>query len=243
LQFAYKIDTTLVDPLTVLPPSVLPTSPNPGGAIQEVEDAIKADSEPEKEPDKRNKNRPSLALLNLLRGNVYKVQSGQAIARLLKKKGFKEGKDKGFVPVEPLDPKYLVTRKVADPNSMGDLQFTSIDSTLLDDTPLWFYILAEAQAQMKDEIKFEADGTFKETELSRSAVAQTQLGWVGGRIVAEVFYGLMDSDRESYFHAPKDWKPIWSHNPLVCHKAIFANLLKFSGQHITFMPKDLPKVV
>jgi hypothetical protein len=243
LQFAYKIDTTLVDPLTVLPPSVLPTSPNPGGAIQEVEDAIKADPVPEKEPDKRNKNRPSLALLNLLRGNVYKVQSGQEIAKVLKEKGFKESADKGFAPVEPLDSKYLMTRISAAPHSLGDLQFKPIDSTLLHDTPLWFYILAEAQASMKDAICFETDGTFKEKELLRKEVAQTQLGWVGGRIVAEVFYGLMDSDKESYFHAPKDWEPIWSHNPSVCHKAIFANLLKFAGQHITFTPQDLSKAV
>jgi Animal haem peroxidase len=237
LQFAYKIDTTLVDPLTVLPANVLPTSPNPGGAIQEVEDAIKADPVPEQEPGKRDKNRPSLALLNLLRGNTYKVQSGQAIARLLKEKGFREGADKGFAPIEPLAPKYLVTRNSAAPNSAGELQFNSIDSTLLEDTPLWFYILAEAQAPMKDAIKFEDDGTFKEDELLRQEVARTQLGWVGGRIVAEVFYGLMDADRDSYIYAPPGWKPIWANDPAACHKVIFANLLKFAGQHITHTPQ------
>ena len=37
----------------------------------------------------------------------------------------------------------------------------------------------------------------------------TQLRGVGGRIVAEVFYGLLDSDPESYVHAArKNWKPI-----------------------------------
>jgi hypothetical protein len=89
---------------------------------------------------------------------------------------------------------------------------------------------------MKDAIKFECDGTFKEEELLRPEVAKTQLGWVGGRIVAEVFYGLMDSDKESYFYAPFGWKPIWAHDPSACSKTIFANLLKFAGQPITSTP-------
>jgi hypothetical protein len=244
LQFAYKIDTTLVDPLTVLPPSVLPTSPNPGGAIQEVADAINADPVPEKEPEKRDKNRPSLALLNLLRGNVYKVQSGQAIARVLKEKGFREGADKGFAPIEPLDPKYLVTRKPG--KGVKTFKFESIGSELLTDTPLWFYILAEAQQSVIDALEklnaiaVDGDGDFSEDKLLDSTVARTQLGWVGGRIVAEVFYGLMDADKDSYFYAPKGWKPVWAHDPLACHKVIFANLLKFAGQHITHTPKALP---
>ena len=233
LQFAYKIDTTLADPLTVLPPSVLPTSPNKGGALQEVEDAIKADPIPEKDPEQRVKGRPSLALLNLLRGNSYKIQSGQAIAKVLEKKGLID-KSTGL-PVQPLDPKYLVTRNPSAKGSLGDFQFNSIDSTLIDDTPLWFYILAEAQASMKDKIQFECDGTFKEDELLRTDVAKTQLGWVGGRIVAEVFYGLIDSDKQSYAYAPPEWKPIWTND--FGEDVIFANLLRFAGQHITPAPK------
>jgi hypothetical protein len=239
LQFAYKIDTTLVDPLTALPPSVLPTSPNTGGAIQEVADAINADPVPEKEPEKRDKNRPSLALLNLLRGNVYKVQSGQAVAKVLKEKGFRE-KDTGSL-VKPLDPKYLVTRKSVEKGGKTFFKFESIehiDSTLLHDTPLWFYILAEAQASIVDKVRLEHDKTFPEGQLLEKDIAQTQLGWVGGRIVAEVFYGLMDSDEESYVNKPapngKDFQPIWANDRDVNDsKIIFANLLKFAGQNIT----------
>jgi hypothetical protein len=221
LQFAYKIDTTLVDPLTILPPEVLPTSPNPGGALQEVKSAIEPDNLP-------FPGRPSLALLNLLRGNTYKVQSGQAIAKVLKEKGFR---GRNFVPIEPLDPKYLVTRTSVED---GVFRFTPIvDSTLREDTPLWFYILVEAQAQLAEAIRSKngfaeiTDGTFTEKDLRDPEVAQTQLGWVGGRIVAEVFYGLLDSDEESYVYA-KDWKPIW--NPGL---DIFASLLRFAGQHIS----------
>lgn len=242
LQFAYKIDTTLADPLAVLPASVLPTSPNPGGAIQEVEDALKADPVPEKEPEKRDKNRPSLALLNLLRGNVYKVQSGQAIARVLNEKGFREGADKGFAPIEPLAAKYLVTRQ---PGGDKKFKFVKIDSGLQHDTPLWFYILAEAQQSVLDELEklhipIDSEQEFDEAELLKPRVARTQLGWVGGRIVAEVFYGLIDSDRESYVNKKEpngiDFQPIWADDPSACHKVIFANLLKFAGQNITVPP-------
>ena len=235
LQFAYKLDPTLVDPLTVLPPKVLPTSPNPGGPLQEVKDALSSDPLSKPLPDP---TRPSLALLNLLRGNNYRVQSGQAIARVLKEKGFR---GKGFVPVEPLDPKYLITRNEVTPGS-GVFKFNPIiDSTLKEDTPLWFYILAEAQAQLADAIQAKkgfatfTDGTFTEDDLRDPDVAKTQLGWVGGRIVAEVFYGLTDSDHDSYAFAPPDWKPIWTDN--FGDEVLFANLLQFAGQHITPTPK------
>jgi hypothetical protein len=51
--------------------------------------------------------------------------------------------------------------------------------------PLWFYILAEAKAQQ----------------------AGLRLGAVGGRIVAETILGLIDADKDSYFHE-RDWRPM-----------------------------------
>lgn len=208
LQFAYKIDPTIVDPLAVLPPNVLPTSPAVGGALGEVKNAIAPDTLPDKA------GRPSLALLNLLRGSTYRVQSGQAIAQELKDKGF---------PVKALEPKYLVTRQAVQGRE-GVFKFKPVDPALQEDTPLWFYILAEAQASVVDAITLDPDGTFNETQLLQSEGAKTQLGWVGGRIIAEVFYGLLDSDRESFVNAaPADWQPILGGN----QKVIFANLLKF----------------
>jgi hypothetical protein len=210
LQFAYKIDPTLVDPLTVLPPSVA------GGALQEAKETISPD---DTLPDP---NRPSLALLNLLRGNVYKVRSGQAIANVLKDNGF---------PVEPLTPEDLVTRQPG--TKEKSFKFKPIALELQTDTPLWFYILAEAQKSVVDAIQLDEDGEFEETQLLHCEGAKTQLGWVGGRIVAEVFYGLIDSDNESYVNAaPSDWKPILGDD----EKVIFANLLKFAGQPITPTP-------
>jgi Animal haem peroxidase len=210
LQFAYKLDTTMVDPMTVLPPSVMPTSPVVGGALAEVKKAIA----PCVLPDPAG--RPSLALLNLLRGNNYRVQGGQAIAARLKEKGH---------PVEPLAANYLVARRPGDQEKT--FKFVPIDPALQADTPLWFYILAEAQKSVVDKVDesgFKTGDSFPEKELLSEGGAKTQLGWVGGRIVAEVFYGLLDSDEESYVRAaPKGWQPLLGGD----QKVIFANLLKF----------------
>jgi hypothetical protein len=54
-----------------------------------------------------------------------------------------------------------------------------------DNTPLWFYILREAAVHESGE----------------------RLGPVGGRIVAEVFTGLIDGDRTSYRAQDPEWQP------------------------------------
>jgi hypothetical protein len=225
LQFAYKIDPTLVDPLTILPPSVLPTSVNPQGPLQEIKEAIK----PAHLPDPQG--RPSLALLNLLRGNTYMIESGQAIADVLKQQGY---------PVEPLASKYLVTRQPIKDSAgepTGESKFVAINSALEQDTPLWFYVLAEGQQSVIDALCVDPEDAFDEDRLGDPDVAQTQLGWVGGRIIAEVFYGLIDADSESYVNlAPEGWEPIWTDDDNICSKVIFANFLKFAGQPITATP-------
>jgi hypothetical protein len=52
-------------------------------------------------------------------------------------------------------------------------------------TPLWYYVLKEAEVV--------ADGL--------------HLGPVGGRIVTEVFLGLLESDPDSYLAAQPAWHP------------------------------------
>ncbi|MBK8212056.1 MAG: hypothetical protein IPK78_21090 [Rhodospirillales bacterium] len=52
-------------------------------------------------------------------------------------------------------------------------------------TPLWFYILREA-------------------ELTQDGL---RLGPVGGRIVAEVFIGLLQADPDAFINAKPDFKP------------------------------------
>lgn len=71
------------------------------------------------------------------------------------------------------------------------------------ETPLWFYILREAEKR--------AGGS--------------TLGPVGGRIVAEVFIGLLQGDRLSYLRQDPDWKPTLGTDG----QFKMADLLKFAG--------------
>jgi hypothetical protein len=190
MQFAYKIDPTLVDPLGVLPPGVA------GGATDDVKNKFK-----EQKLSLPNPDRPSLALLNLMRGNSYDLPTGQDVFAALAVKGLRP---------TPMTPDLLVVRTAIGNKtpSGGDkpvphFQWTPIDKALLDATPLWFYILAEAQAPLVGAIVPDGEGKFPETVLLNGTGARTQLGWVGGRIVAEVFYGILDSDKESIFNAEK----------------------------------------
>ena len=53
------------------------------------------------------------------------------------------------------------------------------------ETPLWYYILREADVR----------------------TGGSRLGPVGARIVAEVLVGLLELDSGSVRHAPGDWQP------------------------------------
>jgi len=59
-----------------------------------------------------------------------------------------------------------------------------------DNAPLWYYVLAEAQQA------FRTDAT------------TIRLGPVGGRIVAEVFIGLLLGDQCSFLSQFPSWQPI-----------------------------------
>jgi hypothetical protein len=72
-------------------------------------------------------------------------------------------------------------------------------------TPLWYYILKEAEV-MENGLR---------------------LGPVGGRIVGEVFIGLLQADSDSYLAADRDWTPILpAAQPGQFH---MTDLLKFAG--------------
>ena len=103
----------------------------------------------------------SLVTRNLLRSLTMEVPSGQRVAKAMK------------LPVLA-------------PADLDDLS----PFHLSDRTPLWFYILREAEVT--------ADGE--------------QLGPVGGRIVAEVILGLIKGDRQSYLRQEPDWTPTYGSN-------------------------------
>ncbi|MDR5750338.1 MULTISPECIES: hypothetical protein [unclassified Caballeronia] len=103
-------------------------------------------------------------------------------------------------------------------------------------TPLWFYVLAEAQSPLVGfaEKKISQSPTLTEDDLlgvsgrdEPGPRAGTQLGPVGGRIVGEVFYGLLQSDSSSFWYA-NDWKPMVGDGLITMGK-----LLKFIGLPIS----------
>jgi hypothetical protein len=93
------------------------------------------------------------------------------------------------------------------PEQLGELApFAADNKTTLDrSTPLFFYILKEAEV-MEDGLR---------------------LGPVGAEIVGEVFIALLKEDPASYLHAQPDWKPtLPSANP---EKFQMTDLLMFAG--------------
>jgi hypothetical protein len=111
------------------------------------------------ESDPRERN---LAFRNLKRGVMMELPSGQAIAR------------KMGVPV--LTPAEVAT---------GPDGAVAAQHGLHRRTPLWYYILKEAQVRGNGE----------------------RLGPVGSTIVAEVFLGLIHGDNESFLAKQPNWKP------------------------------------
>ncbi|MFQ4139276.1 peroxidase family protein [Nodosilinea sp. PGN35] len=103
-------------------------------------------------------NPASLAGRNLLRHLTFGLPSGQTVARRM-----------GVAPLAAAD--------------LADV--AAIDAGLATNTPLWFYILREADKRANGE----------------------SLGPVGGRIVAEVFVGLMQADELSFLCQEPRWRP------------------------------------
>jgi Animal haem peroxidase len=66
-----------------------------------------------------------------------------------------------------------------------DLDLKGFSDSLKNNTPLWYYVLREAKAERQG----------------------TQLGSIGGRIVAEVLIGLLAADPLSYLNAAPGWTP------------------------------------
>ena len=104
-----------------------------------------------------------LAVQNLKRGNSLGLPPGQSIARYL-----------GYHPLCP--------SAIADSGPDGQV---AAKYRLHIETPLWYYILKEAQLQ----------------------TGGTGLGDVGSRIVAEVLIGLVESDQTSFLAREPDWQP------------------------------------
>ncbi|NEQ28476.1 MAG: peroxidase, partial [Microcoleus sp. SIO2G3] len=137
------------------------------------------------EPLKNLPNVPppsSLAVRNLLRGRSLGLPTGQSVARRMR--------------LRPLTPDQIARGKdgkVAKKHGFDR------------ETPLWYYILKEAQVQ--------AQGL--------------HLGQVGSRIVAEVFVGLLEGDSDSFLSRSPEWTPTLP--AAVPGTFTLADMLKFVG--------------
>jgi Animal haem peroxidase len=97
--------------------------------------------------------------------------------------------------LEPISDKDLRVGKATKEDTEKNVRLVDVSPTFKDNAPLWYYILAEAQQEFVD------NGT------------PIQLGPVGGRIVGEVFAGLMLGDKHSFLNQDPTWKPFQDFAP------------------------------
>ena len=179
IQPAYKIDSSLVNPLAFLPEFSVPEA---GGNFQEDKDG---------NPKTKPHEIAMLALRNLLRGLRMGLPSGQTVARHM---------DIDPIPDDELMVGKATVDRLKENKSIVDISPTAKKS-FKDNAPLWFYILAEAQHQWATEAKQNGG-----SKAARNAVP-VRLGPVGGRIVTEVLVGLMLGDRFSFLSQWPSWNP------------------------------------
>jgi hypothetical protein len=131
-------------------------------------------------------NPSSLPARNLLRGKALGLPSGQAVARAM---GLPE---RLIIRSDNPEHRFQVGTGYKLPNGEPDPSVppespkkAHLEQTFGQETPLWYYILKEAELIGNGET----------------------LGPVGGRIVAEVFIGLLTGDSLSYLNMAPQWEP------------------------------------
>jgi len=162
LQFAYRIDTSLVNPLSGLPPAVASDPP------------------------------PSLPQRNLIRSFELGLPSGQHVARAMHVTPLSDDDIKLGKAVDDPD------NSGSDPDVRGSIASIPELHAFHDKCPLWTYILAEA---------FNNVTTVQIPVTEQKQITTPQLGPVGGRIVAEVFLGMMFGDNDSLLQQDPNWQP------------------------------------
>jgi hypothetical protein len=114
-------------------------------------------------PTSVDAGRNPLAVLNLRRGKALQLPSGQAVAAAMGERA-------------------LTSAELA----LGRLRLDPAHRAFFElETPLWFYVLREAEVRSRGE----------------------RLGPVGGRIVAEVLIGLLEGDPSSFLRQQPNWRP------------------------------------
>ncbi len=157
LQFAYRIDTSAVNPLRNLPASVVSDFP------------------------------PSLPLRNLIRGLHLGLPSGQSVAHAM--------------GVKVLHDDEILLGKFVEKVPAGEEPVPIVQAAgkvFAHNCPLWTYILAETRLNQEAVIT---------PVTEKLPILTPRLGPVGGRIVAEVFLGLMFGDKKSLLNQCPCWTP------------------------------------
>jgi hypothetical protein len=121
-QPAYKIDTSLVNPLGFLPEFSKPAK-SPGGEFT-IDQLQSRPVDPIMDPG-------NLAQRNLLRGMALGLPSGQDVARAM--------------GVKPVDKGNLRIGKAVLDDWDKNPTLVSLDESFEDNAPLWYYVLAETQ--------------------------------------------------------------------------------------------------
>jgi hypothetical protein len=130
----------------------------------------------------------SLAVRNLLRGYQLAIPTGQAVAGAL-----------GIAP--------LTEDELRQGNS-DEVNAALADGGFLQATPLWFYVLKEAEVR--------ANGN--------------SLGEVGSRIVAETIIGQLLADPDSYLQRGSGWTPMFGAMPADGEPIVtIADVFRFAG--------------
>lgn len=136
VQAAYKIDTSLVNPLAFLPEFSVPIGP---GSYTRDKDG---------NPLAKLGNISNLAQRNLLRGQQHGLPSGQDVARAM--------------GIEPIATKDLLVGKATVEGLSENKSISHYGDSFSNAAPLWFYILAEAQHAWSQRVKKMYNGTNSE---------------------------------------------------------------------------------
>lgn len=179
VQPAYKIDTSLVNPLAFLPEfsRVVDDAPGP---------LTIARLQPPPKPGAI----ANLALRNLERGYFMSLPSGQRVARAM--------------GIAPLDDAQLMVGKATWEDAFVDRSnkpLTAVSPRFAGNAPLWFYVLAEGLAGWMQRVQ---DTGATGDDADRLPVT---LGPVGGRLVAETLIGLLLGDSSSFLNQDPRWVP------------------------------------
>jgi hypothetical protein len=204
VQPAYKIDTSLVNPLAFLPEFSDDSSMDAEGAVLTLEGKPKDNLRLKQRDDDNPSN---LAVRNLLRGASMGLPSGQDVARAM-----------GEIPLT--DEELVIGKAQLDEEGKEEFQLLNDFKVELDGeegefkdrfiskAPLWYYILAEAHSQWrKDKDQWRKDKDQKKNKTKHPNEIPVTLGPVGGRFVAETIVGLLLGDSHSYLNQHPKWTP------------------------------------